>query len=352
MRIAYLLDSDLNIGLGILEGLKAELRHFPDLSLIVIPQMQEHLFERLIREKQLQAAVGAFISDRWIETLATRIPLINTSALSDIRSIPSVIPDEKKIGRLVRNHFDSIGIEQTACIYDSAIYGARLRREGFAPSFPGPETIGDTRYSAVLEEWLATLPERTGIFCTSDFLARRAVQACERLGIKIPERISIVGTGNSPTETILSPVSISSVPLPLHEIGRQALLRIKLQTGVLIPPNELIIRESSARVCSEDPVIAKALAIIEQNLSEPPDIGHLSKLTGISRRGLELHFQNTLRTSPLAEWRRRQNDRALYLLRNTPLKLEDIAEKCGYSGASHLSAAFKRAGLSSPGSCR
>lgn len=352
MRIAYLLDSDLNIGLGILEGLKAELRHFPDSSLITIPQMQEQLFERLIREKQLQGAIGAFISDRWIETLETKIPLINTSTLSDIRSIPSVVADEKKIGRLVRDHFRGMDLSSTACLYDSAIYGARLRRDGFSPSLPGPETVGDTRYPAVLEEWLTNLPERTGIYCTSDFLARRTVQACERLGIKIPERISLVGTGNSSTETILSPIALSSVPLPLTEIGRQALLRLKPQTSVLIPPNELIIRESSALICSEDPVIAKALGIIEQNLSLPPDIGHLSRLTGISRRGLELHFQSALQTSPLAEWRRRQNNRALYLLRNTPLKLEDVAEKCGYSGASHLSAAFKRAGLPTPGACR
>jgi len=60
-----------------------------------------------------------------------------------------------------------------------------------------------------------------GIFCTSDAIASALLmEACDR-GIRVPERLSILGFGDFPSSAWMSPVSLSSVNLNADIIAAQ-----------------------------------------------------------------------------------------------------------------------------------
>lgn len=53
---------------------------------------------------------------------------------------------------------------------------------------------------------LLSLPDRpSAIFCASDFLALSVIRAAERLGISIPDDVSVIGAGNTPDGTVSTP---------------------------------------------------------------------------------------------------------------------------------------------------
>jgi DNA-binding LacI/PurR family transcriptional regulator len=74
-------------------------------------------------------------------------------------------------------------------------------------------------------------PERpTALFCASDRLAARALQAALVLGLRVPEDISILGYNGDPWGALLA-VPLTTVAQPRFEVGRQA-ARLVLAPGV------------------------------------------------------------------------------------------------------------------------
>lgn len=74
--------------------------------------------------------------------------------------------------------------------------------------------------------WLDGLKAPAGICCTSDPLARRLLVALNELGIRVPERMAVVGVGDSAIDNALAGLGISSVMLPGRRIGLRAAARL------------------------------------------------------------------------------------------------------------------------------
>jgi DNA-binding LacI/PurR family transcriptional regulator len=99
---------------------------------------------------------------------------------------------------------------------------------------------------------LLTQPKRpTAVLATSDHMAVGAMDAVRGLGLRIPEDVALVGFGNTPVCTEVSP-TLSSVDEHLRELGVQAAsLLLQLAQGEevantqLVIPTRLVIRGSS-----------------------------------------------------------------------------------------------------------
>lgn len=86
-----------------------------------------------------------------------------------------------------------------------------------------------------------------------------------------------------------------------------------------------------------DPRLSRAIAIVDQSLSDPPSIDALATAVGLSRRQLERVFRAELGVSPwqyLLQQRLRQGH---WLLTQTSRTVTDIAQACGFADASHFS---------------
>lgn len=96
---------------------------------------------------------------------------------------------------------------------------------------------------------LARDPRPTAIFATNDLLALGVMSAARELGLHIPDDLAIVGYNNTPVGANL-PVPLSSVSIPLREMGAQATRTLieSIEGGTArsqVYEPELIVRESS-----------------------------------------------------------------------------------------------------------
>jgi DNA-binding LacI/PurR family transcriptional regulator len=91
----------------------------------------------------------------------------------------------------------------------------------------------------------------TAIFAASDNMARGVFQACARLGIRIPQDVSLMGFDDIRGASQTNP-PLTTVKQPLREIGqaamRLALSSIRKETSVygLILKTSLVLRDSCA----------------------------------------------------------------------------------------------------------
>lgn len=108
-----------------------------------------------------------------------------------------------------------------------------------------------------LDRWMA-LPAKkrpTAVFCASDALAVRLLEAAQTRGISVPGELSIVGVDDSPAACNAS-VPLTSVATPGLQIGREAArLLLRMMEGwpasscrLAVPVERIVARQSSAAV--------------------------------------------------------------------------------------------------------
>ena len=106
-----------------------------------------------------------------------------------------------------------------------------------------------------LDAWMALPAEQrpTAVFCASDTLALRLLEAAKARGISVPEQLSLVGVDDSPEARDAS-VPLTSVVMPALQIGREAArLLLRMLEGwpaascrLAVPVTQITVRESSA----------------------------------------------------------------------------------------------------------
>jgi LacI family transcriptional regulator len=178
--------------------------------------------------------------------------------------IPSVTVDDEAGGALATSHLVSLGHRLIAHVAgpqnaDTARrrlqgYRAGLRAAGIVTR---PEWIAETSFDEVggnvaASRLLRLEPRPTALFVANVRAAIGAIAAARRLGLRVPEDISIVGFHDAPFASYLDP-ALTTVRMPLEEMGRQAVDSLLALLGgqrvddvtVAMPP-ELVVRASSA----------------------------------------------------------------------------------------------------------
>jgi transcriptional regulator GlxA family with amidase domain len=92
---------------------------------------------------------------------------------------------------------------------------------------------------------------------------------------------------------------------------------------------------------TRDPLVKRALLILQQSMDAPPDTAKLAERLGVSRRVLERRFAEALGLSPQQAGRKVRLAEARRLLRRTDGSVSRIAAETGFCDASHLIRAFR-----------
>lgn len=90
-----------------------------------------------------------------------------------------------------------------------------------------------------------------------------------------------------------------------------------------------------------DPLVARAMTLIDARLGTARDIGGLAAELGVSTRQLHRRFAAGPGTSPDAVWRERQFARAHQLVQQTDLALTEIAVAVGFGSLEAFSRAYR-----------
>ncbi len=109
---------------------------------------------------------------------------------------------------------------------------------------------------------------------------------------------------------------------------------------------------SLGKIEALEPRIAMAVRLMENHRDNPLPVPAIARRAGLSTRMLEILFRRHLGQTPGSYYLRLRLLGAQKMLRDTPLSVQEIAMRSGFSSQSAFSRAFRRAFGSNPGALR
>jgi LacI family transcriptional regulator len=291
------------------------------------------------------------------------VPIVSVALDLSSEGIPSVLPDEERIGGLALEHLLATGLRQVstfrldgsqfgiarerAFIASARKMGARVAvgwgSEGSPPQWRGEDSEG-------IMNWLQGLPKPCGLFTCADHWARIVARYVRLAGLRVPDDVALIGVDNDVVECELLAPPLSSVMVPWQELGTHAASlvhrvlhgqRVERQRWVT-PPIAVAARRSSEVFAIEDTLVAQAVRWIRQNAHQHLNVPMVAEAVGGGRKRLERRFRRALNRTVQEEIRRARVETAKGLLQTTRTGLVEIAKQSGFSNAALLSVAFKR----------
>jgi LacI family transcriptional regulator len=294
-----------------------------------------------------------------------RVPVVNLSGTLPSGGVPRVTVDQEAVGRLAAEHFLDRGFLRTAYFGQQGVWYSKQRECGFVARITqaggqcavleAPRSFDASHpwYQGMklLEQWLKTLKPPVGLMAVHDYRARMILEACQRLRLRVPQDIAVIGVDNSEVACEFSQIPLSSVARSDWREGYEAAALLdRLMAGgrppkhdILIPPEGVITRRSTDGEAIENPHVAAAARLIREHLGEPFGIEVLEQHLAVSRRYLYYHFRRSLNCTPHQYINRVRIERAKQLLAGPgKLKLHNVARTCGFSTIPRLRLVFRR----------
>jgi LacI family transcriptional regulator len=205
-----------------------------------------------------------------------------------------------------------------------------------------------TQAVRALRGWVSSLAPPVGIYAASPALARLAAEAAERAGLHVPEELGIVAGDDDPV-LCEAPPGLSSLHFDYPEVGYRAarlldrLMRSehRAPSAPLVEP-ALVPRRSTDRLGVDDPLVARALWLIDDRRTEGITPRSVAELLGLSQRGLSERFRKAGRATPEHEIARARIKHAKLLLVEGQATMRMTAWESGFGSYGAMLRAFHR----------
>ena len=192
-------------------------------------------------------------------------------------------------------------------------------------------------------------PKPLAVFAATDDDAVEVMEACENIGLAMPEEVSLIGVNNSLLAVEAMHTPISSLDRNLETVGyRGAELLDRMMHGksaprepIRVPPTGLIARKSSDLLAVSHPGVARSLRFLWDNYHKPIGVEDLVRVAAMSRSALHQAFLEQIGRPPGRELHRIRIEQAKKILAQSEAKLEVVAEQCGYQSGNSFWLAFK-----------
>jgi LacI family transcriptional regulator len=199
------------------------------------PEMQQAAVEMML-QRQVESIIYATAAHREVTLPAEmlEVPTVLVNCFVQDRSLPSVVPDEVLGGRtateaLLRKQHRRIGV----IMGDPDYMASHARVEGYKQALEAHGIAFDETLIRFGEWWQETgyvharelmqLPERpTALFCGNDRIAIGAYDAFRELGFVVPDNVAVVGFDNQEIISAHSRPRLTTVELPLYQMGKWA----------------------------------------------------------------------------------------------------------------------------------
>lgn len=201
-----------------------------------------------------------------------------------------------------------------------------------------------------LTDWIQGLPKPIGIIAVTDSRARHLLQACEHVGIIVPDNIAIIGIDDDDIARYLSRISLSSVTQGCFEMGYKAAKLLHMQLNnidvgnkrILVPPVGVASRQSTDFKALRDPYVIQAMHYIRRHATRGAKVEQVTDFVGISRSNLEQRFRSERGHSIHTELHNQKLTKACKMLKETQVNPTEIAKMCGYPSLQYMYAVFQR----------
>lgn len=374
-HVALLVETSRSFGRDILRGVQRWMHEHGPWSLFLELRGLDSQVPRWLaswRGDGIIARTGSTAMARAIA--ATGLPGVELRASRLPHSLPFVGVDNRSLGRLVAEHFLENGFVNFAIFdIDGERYFeerrddflAHLRSRGhecheFHAGSRGERPTDWERQQAAVALWLVSLPKPVAVFACTDQLGFWLLDACRRAGLAVPEGVAVVGVENDETLCTMAAPQLSSVAFDGERIGYEAarLLDARMNgvtdtpAEVLVPPKQLVVRQSSDIVAIGDAAIAGAVRYIREHATHGISVADVMRASGLSRTALERRMRAAIGRPPGEEIVRQRFARVQRMLLETDLPLAVIAERCGFEHHQYMAEAFKKLCGVTPGRFR
>lgn len=292
-------------------------------------------------------------------------PLVSIANVDLDARFPTVCVDDIRVGRVAGQyllqrgfcHFGFVGFPRSK-FSNERQHGFEfvLAESDYKPmifhdtSWPNSDCVWDWTAERPIEEWLAHLPKPCAVLAANDAMAMRLSEVCRYMQIRIPEDIALLGVDNDDLFCELAKPQLSSVQLPVEQIGYEAAwLLDQIMQGqqpakqsFQLPPMPVKTRQSTDIKLLKDSELAQVVRYIHEHAHEPITMEDVLDRFKISRRSLERKCRMELGRPPLQELIRVRLERAMMLLSQTSLPISHIAKQIGFASSKQFCTIFRQ----------
>lgn len=257
--IGVIASCDLNIDGEMIRGIHDQLQsreYVPVLQLIEQGSQPEvKLLNRLL-DRRVDGVIMKIFNEvgleKYIEELKSRkIPVVAFDVITDKAGVDFVGNDDALAGRLAAECLLKFGHRKLGVLaFSKKFLPSKMRLEAFGSfvtqnsdatvySSEDPSFGSDDTFAMKL---LGFQPRPTAIFVNDDRLAIGVYSAAEKLGLKIPEDLSVIGFGDLSICGLLRP-NLTTIRQNLYEIGRKSaeLILDRLDDNVLSVHKQFLV---------------------------------------------------------------------------------------------------------------
>lgn len=204
--------------------------------------------------------------DRWLEKYANRYPMVQCSEFVEDAQLAHISVDNRAAARQSVQHLISLGHRRIGIVTSSNRYLSSLDRlrgyqdaleqagialdDALIASASPDYSFGSGKQASRALLSLDNPP--SAIFCVSDILALGVIAAAGKLGLQVPQDLSVLGFDDVDYTTMFHPY-LSTVAVPCYELGRRSMQLlfdlISQKPGVekeVFLPHQLMLRETTA----------------------------------------------------------------------------------------------------------
>lgn len=370
-KIALLVETSLGSGREILRGIAQYARQSGDWQLFHAAGGLHEPPPDWINRWEGDGIIARIQNREMLEELGTlNVPVVDVLGVCENR-FPLVHVNDMAIAEIAASHFKERDFRHFAFYGIEGENWSERRAAGFQEACRGcgsfqllqtprsSSSRGGKAFSKV-QEWVASLPKPVGIMVCSDQRGLELLEACLSEGIPVPEQVAVVGVDNDTALCEISDPPLSSVRGGHFNVGFEAAALLDrliagetLPTNALfVPPNGIVIRESSDIQAISDPVVARGIHFIRERLSEPITNDTIARAAGVSRTLFQKRFREATGQSIRAYILDRRIERALSLIECTDIPLIEIADRTGFRHQEYLGQVIKKATGMTPGALR
>lgn len=369
-KVALLIETARGYGRQMLRGIVRYARLHGPWSLYVTPGDFEQALPKMqpwggtgIIARIETPGIAKAILDSGLPTIALDLsgkelepkhPLSRLSEVSSDSAGAAKMAAEHLLGRGFR-HFAFVGIAgrvwsgRREAAFCRSIVTAGYAVDVYKPPRARRDRVWE-REQPILADWLGHLPKPVGVMACNDDRGREVLEACRVAGIRVPEELAVIGVDNDELLCELATPPLSSVALNAEGVGYRAAAlldgmmrrRLRRRRRLVAEPLHVVTRRSTDVIAIGDPEVAAALAFIHDHATEPIGVDDVVRHLDISRRNIEIRFQNLVGRTPHAELQRVRLQRARRFLLETNLPVPKIAEAVGYRTACYFIQVFRK----------
>ena len=323
---------------------------------------------------------------------AGSLPVVGVACCCEPQAIRSlglsaqVVLDEERIAELAAEHLIACGLMSLAYVttgQEQEARGQAFERHakaaqrschverltepaGKAAKGSAAATIeSDTTHESKIQElcrWLESEAVPVGVLACDDAHARLVIDACRRVGRRVPEEVAVIGVGNDDLLCEAAVPPLSSIDPGFFQLGSaaaatlDAILRPRrgraVENRVEVAAIGPVSRRSTDMLAIDDEQVAEAVRIVRGRPAADLTADVLAMELGLSRSTLEQRFRRAVGCSVHEEMVRSRLAEVRRIIGNPDLSMKQVAMACGFGSVSYMTTFLKKHLGMTPGQLR